>query len=252
MYIILVLVSCRTRNIETEKSLYNRDLVHIKSLWESGEREQFPDVIHELASSSEEPEILWNYGSQVYAQRGRKELSRVDLEEARRFGFRCLSSDKSFSSLVDSNGGEINRQAIESLDESNPLLLNCAQWTTISWALWLHERGPQGAAYDIDIVRDMASWIHRYNPSEWTDYAIGITEALLPVYQFPNWNRAKIHFEKSKGLDELADFEYHFYLVRHTDKEAYCEYSIPEGIAAPYQERFADSKYYCDVTEQTD
>ena len=131
------------------------------------------------------------------------------------------------------------------MDESNPLILDCAQWTAISWALWLHERGPQGASYDIDVVRFMASWVSRYRTEPWTHYALAISDALHPVYEFPNWKKIQKNFEQSRSIDSLVEHELQFYVLRHVDGDSYCSYQPPEGLPSVHKERFLDSRYYC-------
>ena len=245
MNLLLMFLCCSFQKVETKKASGNKDLEYIQSLWVNGETKGFTEVVTSLAKRNEDPSPLWLYGAKVLTQKGRVTFTQKDLDDGRRMGFRCLMMDKSFSSLVGSKGGQVNRQAIEALDETDPILLECAQWTTIGWALWLHERGPQGASHDIEVVRVLASWIHRYNPNPWTYYGIAITEALLPMYSLPNWSKIQKAFEQCLEIDELVAFEHQYYLLRRIDLDAYCQYSAPDDLSKAYQERWLDSRRSC-------
>jgi hypothetical protein len=252
MSLFYLLLSCMYNQREIDNSQHNRDLDYIKNQWELGGGNEFPNLLIETAKKSDDPILLWAYGTEVYARRGRNQFNRRDLDLSRRFGFKCLTQDKSFSSLVVSNGGQINRQAIEALDETNYILRNCAQWTVISWALWLQERGPQGASYDIATVKDLASWVQRYHTGPWVHYAIAISESLVPVYENPNWNKMKNNFEQCLLLDDLVEFEMNYYVTRFIDKESYCNYQLPNGLVDEYNDRFIDSKYFCTDDQEND
>lgn len=98
--------------------------------------------------------VLWRlsraYTLRGYAADGPDRVN--DMLTGREYGLRCLLQRPEFAASVQGTSGVVTADALVDLTEGD---LPCLAWSTLSWARWLHARGPAGAAIDLDVVEAM-------------------------------------------------------------------------------------------------
>ena len=66
MYFSLVSLSCAFHQVETEQVSVNSGLQQLEKLWDSGQQDQFPEIIIEMSQSIDDPVSLWRFGTEVF------------------------------------------------------------------------------------------------------------------------------------------------------------------------------------------
>lgn len=244
MSLILLALSCSIRNREKEKETIGQEHILMIQLWNQGDIEAVEKILESKKDESN-TQSFWVLASHLYGKKAREEFSEEYLEKSKRFGFRCLSLEPQFASIVSLHQGVITPQAIETLDGTEEAIVECVLWTSISWSLWLHERHGEMISSDVQTTQAMAGWVSLYRNDDWSSYALAISEALTPIYENPDWAKMSEHFEKAQKLDQLIEFEYYYHHHRFVDLESYCQKEDWQGISENYLRRWEESLYLC-------
>ena len=246
MLSFLLFISCGIRNKEIEKETINQEHFILYRLWQQGDIQGFEQFL-DKKKGDDQNQSFWAIANRLYTEKGRKTLNAEELERGKYYGLQCLLEEDNFSSLVSLRKGQITKQAIEVLEDTDELIVQCMLWTTISWSLWLHQRGGQILLSDVKTVQMMADWVFSVREDKWTHYAMGITQALVDIEQTPNWMSMQEHFQKAQEIDSLVDFELYYYHHRFVEKELYCQKKREDWrlIAPTYQSLWEESRFVC-------
>ena len=251
MLLLLLALSCIIRNREKEKETMGEEHFRLLRLWKQENYKAVEDIL-DSKKNKENTQSFWVLATQLYGKKGREELSEEFLRKAKHYGFRCLSQEPQFVSILSLHQGTITAQAIETLDGEDSATVECALWTSISWSLWLHERGGAVISSDVQTTQMIADWVFQQREDAWSAYAVAIAESLAPLQDNPNWSKIATHFEKAKKLDPLIEFEYYYHHHRFIDPITYCQkedWNFKNENQALWRQRWEESLYICATDE---
>ena len=232
--------SCAWRTAEVESMDNFHQLQQAMMLWKKGDTEQFDAFVREQNNA-----VLFIAASKTYVHRGRLEYSLDDLYRAKQFAIQCLSLQPNFMVIVNRNGGRLNKQAIDTLNQQDQSSVECVKWLGVSWALWLQQRGAMSASEDIPLVQYISHWVQQTAYiDDWAWYGQGISTSLGAGYRSVDWQKVKVAFEQVRSMDSLAEFEYNYYYLRYVEPESYCQTHF-SNIPSVYTEIWKDSLYTC-------
>lgn len=247
MLFFLLALSCMIRNREKEKETVGEEHFRLLRLWQQ-ENYEAVETILDSKKTQENTKSFWVLATQLYGKKGRFEFSEEALQKSKNYGFRCLSHNPQFVSILSLHQGRITEQAIETLDEEDEATIECVLWTSISWSLWLHERDGSMISSDIQATQMMAAWVYKHRKDEWSAYAIAISEALIPIQNNPDWLKISAHFQKAQKLDPLVEFEYYYHHHRFINPTTYCqkeEWKFQFETQDSWKQRWQESLYIC-------
>ena len=249
MLLFLLALSCIIRNREKEKETMGEEHFRLIRLWNQGDIEGVEKIL-ETKKNEENTQSFWVLATQLYGKKGREEFSEEYLKRSKDYGFRCLSYEPQFVSILALHQGMITVQAIETLDGANEAIVECVLWTSISWSLWLHEREGLMIASDVQTTQMMADWAFSHRQDAWTSYAVAISTALTPIQNSPDWKKIAEYFEKAQKLDPLTEFEYYYHHHRFIEPQTYCQkqdWNFKNESHSKWEKRWKESLWVCSI-----
>ena len=234
------LFSCAWRTAEVESVDNFRQLQQAMVIWKTGDTDRFDAFVREQNNA-----VLFIAASTAYVQRGRLEYSLGDLYTAKQFATQCLSLQPNFMVIVERNGGTINKQAIDTINQQDASMVECVKWLGVSWALWLQLRGAMGASEDIPLVQYIFHWVQQTSyVDDWAWYGRAVSSSLGVGYRSVDWQQSKLAFDRIRSMDSLAEFEYNYYYLRYIQPETYCASQFTH-LPPSYVDVWQDSLYIC-------